>query len=137
MEDHEGKEVDNVDEAIDIEDKLSEHDCKRTQTTEYSTQAFITSSQIQNMVAAEKQTTKSNCKSVLLAGTVEDTLISALPFGYDHPKKGVNTPSLNLKVEVIVDTVQQKIIDSLLMHNIKALIQPDRFMDALMRQVSG
>lgn len=68
---------------------------------------------------------------------VEDTLIEALETVYESPIEEVNTPLFNLLGQGIVGIIQLGKSDSLLMRNIEAGTQFDRFMDALAQLLAG
>lgn len=73
----------------------------------------------------------------MLPGIVEDTLIEELQAGYDAAKEKVKTLFLSLIGDVIVDTIRQRKMDSLLIRNIGAFTRSDTIMDALTPRVAG
>lgn len=53
LDDRDGEDAENIHQNIKVEDDKSEFDCKTSQTTYYPTQAFVTLSKVQDMIAAE------------------------------------------------------------------------------------
>lgn len=126
----------NADESIQVEDEESELDCGRVQATEYLTQDFSTRSEVKDMVAPDLRNSISCGECPVLARIVEDTLIEPPRDGYTA-REGLKTPLFNLVGELVVDDMQQRNMDVLLMRNTEAFPKSDRFMDSLWREMAG
>lgn len=137
MKDIDGENSCNLNEDINIEDKESELDREQSQATECLTQNRLTGSEEQDMFGPEMEKSTSNCNDPLFAGLVEDKLIELLQVGHYAAKKSAKALLFNLVGEVIIEIFQQGKLDSLLVSNVEALIQPDRFVEALSRHVLG
>lgn len=103
----------------------------------YQTQDFVTRSEVQRIIAPEMRKSTFHCKDPVSSGLVRDMLIEALQVGNDTTKDVEKTGLINLVGIVIVDTVQQRKISSLLVRSNEVLTQSDRFTNAMTRRVAG
>lgn len=103
LEDHDGKDANNVDEDIEIKDEELELLHELVQTKEDPIQEFFTHVEVQAKITVEKEKSTSHCNGPVLAELVKRKLIDALHVGYDTAKQGVKNPLLNLVGEVTVD----------------------------------
>lgn len=136
LEDGDCKDVVNVGDNIETEDEESELDRKPAGLSE-SLPDFVICSEVQWMIAAEIGKSTSQRKDPLLTRLVEDTIIEALQVAYEADKETVKTPLLNLVRNVIVETIQQEKMGSVLMRNIEALTLSDGLLAPLARRASG
>lgn len=73
-----------------------------------------------------------HCKYLLLKGMVQNTVIEAKKVGYHGSRENL-VPLGSLVGEIIVDIIQKRKMDSLLVVNTKSLIESNWFMDILTR----
>lgn len=72
----------------------------------------------------------SHRNDLVLTGLVEEKQMEALQGGYEAEKEILNISLYHLVVELIVDIIQEGKMEVLLMRNIEAVAQCERFMDA-------
>lgn len=73
----------------------------------------------------------SHRKDLVLTWLVEEAVTEALQVWYDAAREIVKTPSFNLVGEDIIEIILQGKMDSLLMSNVEACNQSDRFMNSM------
>lgn len=136
LEHSDSEDAKNVYEDIKVEDDELEFNCERAQTTESPTREFATCSETQNMIVAEKKNSTSHRNIRVLKNLLEASLIEALQVRYDAAKEDVMNHLFNLVGKVIVEIIQQRKMNSLLMWNIESLTQSCRLMNALPLQMA-
>lgn len=85
---------------------MLELDRERADATKCSTQDFVSHLEVQRMIVFEIGKPSSQCKDLVLAVVVKNTLIEAPENVYEAAKGGLKTPLFSLAVEVIVDIIR-------------------------------
>lgn len=85
------KDVANLDEDIEIENKESELDCERSDTTQYLTQDFFTPLEVQNFDPSGNGKVDIAPQGSGVQNSDEDTLLEVMQVQNNATKEGVRT----------------------------------------------
>lgn len=105
LKDPDAEYADNVDGGVETEEKESELDRERSQTTNYRTQGFVIRFVVQHMKAVEMETSKFHSNDPLLAGLVKDKLVGAVNVWHDAVNEIGKTLLLNLVGDITVEVI--------------------------------
>lgn len=94
-EEHHGNDVENVEEDIKIEDEKQEFKRQQAQKTPRPNQEGVRRVEVQDMVLAEMEKSRTECLATVTAELDVDKLMDALQTLYDATQEGVQISSIS------------------------------------------
>lgn len=98
---------------------------------------YVTRFEVEKLMNNYMKTAVEAATTGLLTGIVNEKIERAFARGYNIQKEGMKTPIRNMVKGVLIDVIEQRRLETLLIRNVDKFASSARFMDALMGRVVG